>query len=312
MLSKKTLVMLIVLVLLGGLLMITEGPWQPGREEDDKAPVLFDTGGGEDVTRIEINRGPETIYLNRSGGGWLVGEGDGGHPADPALIDRVLDQLDGLNEGTVVSRNPDAHSSFMVGDQDALRIVVFTGDNKAADFVVGGQGPDFFSNYVRKTGSDEVILVKGYVKPLLDKPAKKWRDLTLISFEAQRAVEIRTGPAGKDMTLKKENGNWRIVLPEERDVDPAVVEDLVARISSLKASDIHDEDTGVEGGFENPALELTVLLEDGTSQELAVGNIIEGENKYYASAEGKETIYILSAHTVSDLEEMISLIASEG
>ncbi len=296
---KKTLGLLAAFLVLAGLALLLEGPWSLRRKPADEGSRFY-TGNPELVDRLEITASDGTVVLTRQGGAWTVAREGKTFPADAEAVRRVVEQFSDLNGGSLVSRGASRHEGFRLDEPNGIRITVSEGGKKTADVLVGGQGPDFFSSYLRKAGASEVYLVKGNLRPLVDRPLKRWRDLVLTSLKAEEVIALEVSGPEVGLRLKKEAGQWTYDPPDPSGPAASAVDDLLARVVSLKAADALDGPPP-DPGFTRPTLILRVTPASGGTQEVTVGSLLKEKNQYHARALGKETIFLLGAYTVDDL-----------
>jgi len=310
--SKKTLVMSLVLLALLAVAFFAEGPWREKDRGGEEAPMVFTGNDTAGVTRVEVTGQDGKVTIQKGDGGWEVVKGEKRYPADSEGVERVLEQLPELNRGTVSSRNPDSHEKFMVDEENGVLVKVFNGEDNKAGFYVGKQGPDFFSSYIRNLEDDRVLLVKGQMKPLFDKRLKEWRDMKIVSFESGEASLIEIiRPDGSLVLEKKEGGRWTVTLPEEAAADGEAMDDLISRLSSLKAVDALEEPEG-DYGLEDPALKIRVVLEGGREAGVDFGNKIEEKNRYYARARDGRTIFMVGQFNYKKLNLTLQDLLAEG
>ena len=291
--SRKTLIMFLALLALVAVAFLSEGPWREREKGGEEAPTVFTGSDTAGITRMEITGKEGKLTLQKGEEGWEVVQGEKSYAADAEAVEMALDQLPELNRGTVASRNPDTHEKFLVDKENGVPVAVFAGEDKKADFLAGKQGPDFFSSYVRNGEDDRVLLVKGQMRPVFDKRLKDWRDMKIVSFEAGEASLIEIiRPDGRLVLEKGEDGQWTITHPEESGVDQETMDDLISRLSSLKAVDAPEETEG-DHGLEEPVLSIRVVLAGGREAGVDIGAKIEEKNRYYARARDGETLFMV-------------------
>ncbi len=305
--SRNNLVLLAVLAVLVVLALVTEGPWFFRRETAPLSPVVF-SGASDQVDRIDVEGPAGKLSLKKEKGAWLAGTGERWFRADREMAGQVVDFLDGLNGGTVVSRNPSRRSSFQVDDQGALGVAVLAGGRKVADFLVGGQGPDLFGGYVRPRGADEVVLVKGNIRPLLEKPVASWRDMDVLPFAAGDARAVDLALAADRLILGKDKDGWVVSSAGGGKADPAAVDDLLARLSGLRAVGVLETPPG-EKDFEQPAMRLEVSLADGGKLSLTAARRRAGQIQHEARRDGEEAVYLLSDISVEEIGKAAARLA---
>jgi hypothetical protein len=295
---RKTLVLAGVLAGLGALALLLEGPWQAGRRAEREPAAAVDTAGAD---QIAIGAGEKAVTLRKVQGTWQVqGEGVPPHPADPDAPGKALEWLKDVAAAPVVSRNPAFHGDYKLDGASALPVRIQAGDRVLAELLVGSQGPDLFSTYVRKKGGDEVLLARGYMRPYFERPARSWRDLTVLSFREEEVREIRLAAGGRSLTLTREGKEWTASPGGKPQGEGDAAGRLVNRLSSLKGVEIAQgpPDPGI---WAAPALVAEVARTSGATDTLTVGAELEGQGRHPARLSGRETVYLLGAGTVEEL-----------
>ena len=90
--TQWTLTALLLLQLL--LLLVISAPWSAGDRATGPRNLLPELDADE-ASRIEIGQGDSRLTLLREADQWVVEQADG-YPADDAKVDRLLDDLRGV------------------------------------------------------------------------------------------------------------------------------------------------------------------------------------------------------------------------
>lgn len=172
--ARTTLVLLAVLVVLGAVAFLVQGPCGVDRPRDKAAVFPTLTAGDVRVIRATTGAGAE-LLLSREGGPWRLGAAK--EPADTAAADALLADLVRARTAAVVSTNAAKQTAYETdaGTGVSVRLESAAGKPVAA-FVVGARGPDFDSCYLRREGAVEVLLVSPDFRTRLSKPADAWRE----------------------------------------------------------------------------------------------------------------------------------------
>jgi hypothetical protein len=170
---RATVALLAVLVVLGAVAIVVQGPCSADRQREHAA--LLPGFAAADVTLIRANRAGSELLLARDGGAWKLGASK--EPADGAAVEALLAGLAATRVGAVVSTNVAKQTPYETdaGQGVAVRLEGAGGKLLAA-FVVGKRGPDFASCYLRREGSAEVLLVSRDLRADFARPAESWRE----------------------------------------------------------------------------------------------------------------------------------------
>ncbi len=286
-----------MLALLAGLAVVGKHPWSDRPAGPDAAPVrpLLD-GNPPGIDRIEIGRRDGPVVLTRKKDLWEVSGGT----VRPWLaryeqVARVTEWLDGLTDGRVVSRNPSRRGEYRVDDSAGLALTLSAGGRPVGRLVIGDTGPDLFDTYVRRADGDEVVLVDGAIRALLDRRAASWRDLTLFPAKSADVTRIDLAWPGGATRLTRKDNAWTAQPPLPAGQSP---EALAARIMALTASGLADTALPDAAGADLLAVTVT------TTAAPVSARILPGtgqEDHYRAIAAGHDGVFLVPAASVEGL-----------
>lgn len=138
---------------------------------------------------------------------------------------------------------------------------------------------------------------------LVTRPSREGPDAlapTVLDIPADRVRRLAIQPAaGPAVVLEKEDRHWQLVEPKRLPTSDAAVEDLLARLSPLKARRVVAESASdlAEYGLAPPRAQLTVSLDDGQTHRLMIGAespLGAGVKTYYLIAEGSPRVFTVS------------------
>lgn len=210
---------------------------KPGEQsaEQGSAEALFavDTAA---IDGIDILHDGAVLTLNRSENGWKLTT----PVSDEADIQTVNDLLSSVASATiraVASTNPAKQSLFQT---DTLygTIVTLRGSGAVlSSAIIGKQGAEWNERYVRRSNSDEVLLVAGLQYYRFTKPVKEWRSKTILALDS-RAISSVTVTANKEsFTLALRDSVWTI---DGKPADSIAVQNFITALASVTADDFRD------------------------------------------------------------------------
>ncbi|MGA1875451.1 MAG: DUF4340 domain-containing protein [bacterium] len=291
---KKTLFLLILLILLGLVAYLLERPKDVTPSADTFPDFTVDA-----AALIHIRNKGEVVALVKTDDGWKL-EGEQGFPADPDLVKKTLKSIDELKkEHNVVSNNPQNQSLFEVDPNSGIEVKVSGQDDKVlANFFVGKTGPDFMSTYIRKADSDEVLLGEGYhLRSSFTRTAKSWYDLNVCSLPSEQIEKISIIEGDKRLSLKKDQDQWLLIDPNQAPAKKAVVDDMVTTLTRLRANDLLKADTLEEYGLAAPRKQIMVTMSDGSEKKIDIGRQND-KNQYHVKAE-KDVVYLVPQYSMN-------------
>ena len=139
---------------------------------------------------VKISQLIDGVVLKREGDVWQVSqlitparkelnEKEGGETelaafqnADKTRVMGAINSFSGMGEGVLVSDNPEKQMTYQVGVA-GIKVSFFGADEKPIEeLIIGKNGPDFASSYVRRANDNKVYLVRrtltGFFSPRVD------------------------------------------------------------------------------------------------------------------------------------------------
>ncbi len=163
------------------------------------------------VARIEITRGKDTLVLNRTDDGWVVGEA--AYPVQPREVRKLLLSLARLRKVRPMTERPGNYAFLAIDDpapgSSATRVVLKDGRGTVVADVIAGReemdrlGSGTEAQFVRLTGEKRGWLVEGVVRaPVL---MARWIDTRLLKVPVERVARIEiTHEDGERLVLERD------------------------------------------------------------------------------------------------------------
>ena len=132
------------------------------------------SGNPEDIHRVLITEGEDSLELVRSDTTWRIAK------ADTLLIkenqiNNLFDRLLAVKMEMLISRNETKWEKFGVDDSLGRHLQVFDDkDKKLIHYIFGNAGQDYQHNYIRDSNSSEVYRTNDNVYFLLNSSATYW------------------------------------------------------------------------------------------------------------------------------------------
>ncbi|HNU72011.1 MAG TPA: DUF4340 domain-containing protein [Thermodesulfobacteriota bacterium] len=310
--ARQNLILLIVLLISAGMILIVEQPFERKASRDTvSSDRLFPELRPGAVEELHIKQSTtETVEIRKQENRWVVLHDEKGYPANSHMVNQALEILFQLRPENVASEKKEKHDLFQVTREKGIEVIVLDSDGKeAAHLFIGSQGPDLYSTYIRKAGSDSVYRSDAFTSGIYDQPASTWRDTTLFSFDPKGVIELQIAREGETILLSKDTkGNWHIQEPVSSLAEPKVVEELIGGLASLQATDYADGIAAEESGVRTPQLRLSVMLEDGTRNELSIGLRQHDQPFFFVTTNQTEYLYVLHETIVERLSPPIQVL----
>lgn len=300
--SKKTLILAVVLIALIALAYGYQGPlkqWQNnlGKPKNILAGIEIDS-----VDKIEIINKAETLSLAKQNQKWKYNNTKDFY-ADNSLINKALTELKiaARAEMELISNNRERKNEFKT-DSSGLEIKVYQTDKPIADFIIGAQTGDYSASYISLPNSAATYAVKADLAGVF-KPAD-WRDFTIFSTSREKINKIRFQYPKREFTVEFKDGQWNGVLPDKFRVRSEKIKPVLDIMSNLKAAKIPAQ------AFSNTGLDKHPIIiqatGDGVNNILMVGTA--GDGLYYAKKGDSDNIYFITKAERDELDKYRSVL----
>jgi len=309
--TKTTVILFGLFLILLVFVYLYEGPLsEQARRKAQGVPTLFPGFAKQAAAKIAVKSAKGEVMLEKKQDAWQI-SGTDGFIADGEAVQNALETVAGFKRENVASKNPEKQDLFEVTPAKGVEVKVFDAAGMVlAQFYIGKTGPDFFSNYVRKEGSDEVIRVAA-VTSTFDKPMESWRDKTIFNFPSDMVTRLTLKTAGAEIALEKNDENeWYLIKPEQAKAKQEAVNNAVNTLATLSALGFAPDDDAAKYEIDRPQLTVAVILKDQIEQKLHIGKKNEEKGQYYAKNEAKKTVFLIGKYqfdtinqTVKDLKE---------
>ncbi|MBU2599997.1 DUF4340 domain-containing protein [bacterium] len=276
----------------------------------EKESLLFPNLEVAEISKITILTKEDKVILEKKANEWLVTTSLN-YPANPQQVKDLIDKIKHLSSKNVVSINP-KKKAFYGLDKDYLEVRVSKAKDKDIScFFIGQNAPDFYSTYIQKKDSQEVILINEDLRGIFNKGNTCWRDRTILSFNPWEVDQLILNKEGKETIIsskkegkfkdgKFEDGKFEIIKPEKIEAKEEVVKSILDELSKLKTDNFYLEDNLKVCGFDRPCSFIKVIFKNKLEKTLLVGN--ENKNdQAYLKREGSSTIFLVSKYRLSDL-----------
>lgn len=324
--NKRSIIYLVAVLILAAVIFWVEKPESSRIKTASKSDFIpdYDTA---DIASFEVDQFLEGARLKREGEKWLVT--DFTTPAEKELLEkegkeipsekwyradrpRVMSAIgifSNLEEGALVSDNPEKRSLYQV-DAAGVHAKGLDSTGKVIfDVVIGKNGPDFASAYIRRLNEDKVYLVHQPIVGQFSPRVNDWRDRKLWSVEPSSIKEISVeSPKGSWKMKKTEAEEWELSEPKGAKFDSKKAKELANKLSRVNAKDFADNVDGETDGLGAPS--AVVKIKHGENEEInmKVGRQVPqsaayGNTKGHFSVQigGSDEYYLVSPEVIDTL-----------
>jgi hypothetical protein len=265
-----------------------------------------------DATRIELSTASEKIQLDKDPqtGRWAL-SAPLEHPADQRLVAAVLQPF--RAESTVDVRIDTGNlGDYGLDASSGVVVEIFAqADSPKVSLTVGNDAPGGTS-FIRLSGDDAVYRARVGGRSRFVRSASEWRNRVVLDFTEDEVQGVSVKPPvgdvvhisrSPDLAEGQTAGAWIVDPDPGWGLDSAGLQAMVSALGELRAEEILGDD--FEGGFSPPAVELTVVRNDGTEQGMAVGSVVK-DGLAHVRVTGGAAVY---AVPVAPLKRFLALTA---
>ena len=245
-----------------------------------------------DITRDAVDSlevaGPDVaVRLRKADGEWsLVSPIEA--RADLGVTDGLVGRLSNGRMAAIEAESADADALEPYGlDDPRLTVTVGLGSS-AATLLLGATAPDG-TVYARDGARELVFTVDASLASEFEQGADEYRRKDLFAFRPFNATALEIEHEGETWAFALEEAEaedddadtWRRTAPDAGEVERPDMDDLLAKLSNLRAESFEPSRAGT--GLDAPAAAITVTFDDGERERVTVGRT--GDDVFAASGD---------------------------
>lgn len=235
---------------------------------------------------IVIRHGSDTLRLTRSGTAWMVnGFRAGSEPVGQlflAFLDTVPPDLAGVSPSSFQRMGVDSSGGYWLS--------VWSGGTATLKLIIGAQAAEAASGFIRRQGSDSILLWRGDLIDLTRRPVDQWRDRRIVGVppESVLAVDVT---ARRSYALHKSGTTWRFAAGGA--ADSARVAEMLSLYRDFSASGFGTA-AQADSGRKAPARRSVTLRGTGGTKLLEI-TFDSSATGAWARRAGDDNIYRVDA-----------------
>lgn len=296
--SKKIQFLMMLLLAVGAVYYASE---RLSAKKSQKAEVNLAAGfEAAKAAAITVRSpGSDAVSLKKKDGRWTVTSGKSTYDADAAAPAALLGQIGNMKSATMASKNPKNFDAFEVSDSKAVEVKIEDDAGAVLAWVLlGKNGPDIFSTYVRAQNSQNVYLVPGMLKSSADRSLNDWRDKTLRKLDPDK-INLYSVSGDRDLQLRKTPaGSWQSICGGRVSDCPSAGQ-IIRSFAALAAADFSDNSTA-QARLDKPRRTITAILADGTSSTLTMG-MDKNAFQQFVKTGAQDQVYVVEKSQLDSL-----------
>lgn len=257
--------------------------------------IVIITGKKPEAKQVVSIEGLNTIVIQRQNDTTEIDIKDNNYqivkpvsyPGDSSTILYLLNSLNNLKLGEIISRRREKFNDFGVGDSGIK--IILKGKEETA-FYIGRYAGDYQNSYFRFDKDDKVYLASGLSKHQVDIKPDDWRDKTILRIDKDLIEKITID----DKEIIKKDTLW---LFGDRVIEKYKIDGVLHTLSNLRAIGFSDTS---KFQVKNRIRVITsggeFILEIGDKQNY----------NHLVKLQDKSTIFLLNEYTVKNFLNLIS------
>jgi hypothetical protein len=158
----------------------------------------------EQTDSVIIRHGADTVRLARAGTTWTVN----GFSAGAEPVGQLFLAFHETASPDLAAVSPSSFERMGVDSISGYWLDVWSGGRSTLRLIIGKQGMDPSSGYLRRTGSDSILMWRGNLIDLTRRPVDQWRDKRIAAVAAESVLAIEV-TARRPYALRRSGTTWR-------------------------------------------------------------------------------------------------------
>lgn len=244
---------------------------------------------------------PVTVRLNGQSKKWEIVEPKP-YPVDDTAVSTVTGTLSSLASEQLVEEKAANLTDFGL-DQPSDEITVTKKDGKTTKLLIGRDVPIGGGTYVKLANDAKVFTISTPNRSSIEKTLSDLRDKRLVRIESDRVNRALVKTANQTIEFgRTAQGEWQILQPKPLRADSTKVDDLVAKLATMKLdlNQSEEDSKKAASAFASGKLLANVSLTDQAGTQSV--EIHSKDDKYYAKSSATDGVYPVEAESARGLD----------
>ncbi|OGR10063.1 MAG: hypothetical protein A2097_02055 [Desulfobacula sp. GWF2_41_7] len=268
------------------------------------------------VTGLILEKKDRTVLFTQKEKQWVLTDKE--YPADPALVETMLNTLKTLKLSALVSEKQDL-KRYELDDENRVLVKAMKNDETVFEFSLGKTAPTRNHTFVMIKEDKNIYHAGGDLKSHFDRTAEDFRDKKVLEFKDGSLKKVTLEKDGKSKTLiskegKKDKEKTETVWSSEDgvSVDHKAVTELLSTLAFLKCQKYPDSPARTDLEKDKPLCKI--ILENEANLELI---LFKGdtEEKINGISSMNNYVFELSRFNgeqiISDVEKLLGIQKDE-
>jgi hypothetical protein len=225
---------------------------------------------------------------------------------------RDPDILDGKDAATFGLADPATTGEIKITAEQEIKAADGAKQKKERTFVVRFGKQDGDKLYAQVQGIERINVLKNQDKltSLVKRPALAYRGRRVLDFSTAAVDTVEIDRAGEKITLKQDNGAWKLQTPSPADADGIKAGQLAGSLSRLEAAEFINDNPKADElekvyGLDKPSMQVAIKFSDAAKpvQKLLLGKQRENHFDYYAKLDGAPGVFVVRRELHDSLDQ---------
>lgn len=137
--------------------------------------------------------------------------------------------------------------------------------------------------------------------------------LRVTDADADTINELSYDYEGETLTFVKEDGTWYYKNDKSIPIIQSEIANMATYVASISPASIIEEPSELSVyGLDKPLATIKFTCEDGSSQELYIGEYFDMDGTNFAMAKGDDTVYTIAAYYATTFAKSVSDLTDSG
>jgi hypothetical protein len=303
----STILLLLAVLGLGAYIWFVErkGETTERREEQARYALKVDASA---VTRFSVATDTMQITCEKEGRQWVLA-GPPRTRADGGTVERLLEELERLPKGEVISADEQSRAGLGMADYgfDRPRVrITLGGDSFQTIILVGADAKLGDALYVKEEGRPDIVSTTTNILNAVPRSVTEIRDRRLFEgfpSDATR-ITIRRSDGFMELAKSPEDASWGVQKPVRARAAAASVQALLDALYEVRVSEFIADSVAAASlyGLDEPAVEVAVLSRGGEQTLLLGRNAGRSADQVYATLQGADEVFSVPTNILGVLQ----------
>ena len=304
---RSTIALVVVLAGLGAYIYFVTSKVPEGGPTSDEAKKekVFAALQADKIEEVKVSTAAgDSTTLKKDGSAWKITQ-PSDLPASESDVSQLTSALGQADIVRVIDENPSNLNDYGLSNPRVEVDFKAAGDKDYRKLFIGEKTPTGGDFFAKRNDEKKVFLISASQDTSLNKTTFDLRDKTLLKFERDKVDALDISAGGKNMTLAKDGGDWKMSKPVQTKADFGSVEGLVGRLQTVQMKSIVADNASPADlkkyGLDKP--EATVNLGLGSARATLLFGGKAADNTVYARDASKPAVITVESALLDDMKK---------